>query len=180
MNVIIHIVIVEDNPPDVLVFRESLRRRGIAFTLEHYVNGEDAAKAVAAMTAPPDLFVLDLNIPRIHGLELLEAIRANPVTERATVVVLTSSRASSDKTQAEECGANLYLVKPDGFNEFVDQVGSAIQDLLNRQTTANGAHLAVSDRPVRRARHVRTENSAPPGRVRRRASGKTRAAGSPL
>lgn len=176
---ILHIVIVEDNPPDVLVFRECLRRRGIAFTIEHYLNGEDAAKAIVATTAPPDVFVLDLNVPRIHGLELLKVIRANPLTARAAVVILTSSRMADDRTRAEQEGADLYLIKPDGFREFVDRVGAAFEDFLNRKTSANGAEAVASACPAKPGRRVRAAAAGREARARRHVHGKARGVGSP-
>lgn len=176
---ILHIVIVEDNPPDVLVFRECLRRRGIAFTIEHYLNGEDAAKAIVAATAPPDLFVLDLNVPRIHGLELLKVIRANPLTAHADVVILTSSRMADDRTLAEQSGADLYLIKPDGFHEFVDRVGSALEDFLNREPSTNAAEAVASACPAKPARRVRAAAVAREARAPRHGHGKAHGAGSP-
>ncbi len=137
------IVIVDDNPPDVLVFRECLRRRGIAHALEHYLNGEDAAKAVVEMTTAPDLFVLDLNVPRIQGLELLLLIRANRLTARTPVAILTSSQAANDRTRAEQRGVDLYIVKPCGLSEYVDQVGGGIAALLDRRISSGGAKSAA-------------------------------------
>jgi two-component system response regulator len=69
------------------------------------------------MTVAPDLFVVDLNIPRIHGLELLRIIRGQEVTALAPVSILTSSQAGADKARAKELGANLHAVKPDGFKD---------------------------------------------------------------
>lgn len=121
---------VEDHLPDVMTFRESLARRGIAFTLEHYSDGEAAANAFAAMTAAPDLVVLDLQVPRIDGFDLLERIRGNAVTARTPVLVLTSSNAERDRVRAQQNGADSYLVKPSGFVEFMNAVASGIQRLL--------------------------------------------------
>ncbi len=174
-----HIVIVEDNPPDVLVFREALRRRGMAFTLEHFVNGEDAAKAVSFRSMPPDLFVLDLNLPRIHGLELLQLIRSNPVTAGTLVAILTSSQAPGDKARAEGLAADLYLVKPDGFKEFVDRVGAAIEELLNGRTSASEAETLTAGCPALPGRPVRAVAALQAGRGRRHAGGKVRRAGFP-
>lgn len=166
MNQVVDIVMAEDNPPDMFVFRESLRRRGIAFELENYTNGEEAAKAIAAMTSPPDLFVLDLNIPRIHGLELLRTIREHPLTASTPVAILTSSQADSDRTQAANYGADLYLVKPDGFKEFVDRVGAAIEELLKQRPSANGGQAAASGCRSRRRPHAPA--AARSGRASRR------------
>lgn len=178
MSAAVHVVLVEDNPLDVLVFREALRRRGIEFRLEHYANGKEAAKAIASMTQPPDLFVLDLNVPRIHGLELLRAIRELPAIAPAAVAILTSSPAPADRARAEESGADLYLVKPDGFQEFVNQIGAAVEQLLNRRSSADGAEARFNAHRRRRMRRAPLVPLAPA--ARRRVSGKARSAGSLL
>ncbi len=131
-----HIAIAEDHFPDVLAFRESLARRGIAFTLEHYSDGETAAKAIAAMTAPPDLLVVDLNLPRVDGFEVLNQIRNNPVTRHVPVMILTSSSAPADRIRAQQYGAALYLVKPGEFGEFLKKVAAGIQSLLAESGSA--------------------------------------------
>ena len=65
MGTAVRIMLVEDNVADVLLLKESLRHLAISFNLEHYENGEDAANAIAAMTDPPDLILLDINVPRV-------------------------------------------------------------------------------------------------------------------
>lgn len=131
----VRIVLVEDNPADVLLLKETLRQMGTLFTLEHYANGEDAANAIAAMTGVPDLFLLDVNIPRMNGLELLTLIRGHEATATATVAIFTSSQAPDDRTNAERLGADDYIVKPLGYYEFMDQVGPAVQRLLEAKTS---------------------------------------------
>jgi two-component system response regulator len=180
VTIVVHIVMVEDNPPDVLVFREALRRRGIAYTLDHYANGEDAAEAIQAMTVAPDLFVVDLNIPRIHGLEVLRIIRGQAVTALAPVAILTSSQAGADKARANELGANLYLVKPDGFKEFVNGVGANIEEFLASCSAGPRFNEPPPGLPAQRGRRIRAGAAAGlrrPG-ASRRAGGRTRAAGS--
>lgn len=129
----IRIVIVEDNPADVLLVREALNSREATFSLEHYSNGEDAAKAIAAMIDPPKLFLLDLNVPRVHGLELLRIVRACPAVSEVPVAILTSSQAAVDRTRSEQYGADVYIIKPLGYHEFVTVVGAAIGPLLTRK-----------------------------------------------
>jgi DNA-binding response OmpR family regulator len=129
----LRIVLVEDNPADVLLVREALKARGLRFSLEQYSNGEDAARAIAGMVAAPELFLLDLNIPRVHGLELLRIIRACPTVARALVAVITSSHAPEDRTQSEQHGVDSYIIKPYGYHEFVTDVGAAVTALLKRK-----------------------------------------------
>ena len=131
-----HIIVVEDNPADMILLREALTQHGISFQLKHYTNGEDAAKALAAAAQVPDLILLDLNVPRLDGFDLLRIIRGNPVLARTLVGIFTSSQAASDKKRAEELGADAYIVKPPGYQEFVAAVGTAIAKLLERKPGA--------------------------------------------
>jgi two-component system response regulator len=155
------IVVVEDNPADVLLLKEALKQHGIACELELFTNGEDAARAIAVMPEAPALFMLDLNVPRIHGLDLLRQIRARPEVAAAAVAIVTSSQAASDKTQSEQFGADAYIVKPMGYNEFVTNVGGAIVRLLNRPKAAGSAGI------TRRPACIRRNRQTLPSRARR-------------
>jgi len=124
------IVMVEDNPADVLLIRETLKSHGLTFSLEIYSNGEDAANAIATMTEAPNLFLLDLNVPRVPGLDLLQIVRKSPLVSHVRTAILTSSQTAEDKTRSEQYGADAYIVKPQGYHEFVTLVGSAIRALL--------------------------------------------------
>ena len=160
----IRIVIVEDNPVDVLLVREVLNNCGVTFTLEHYSNGDDAAKAIAAMIDAPKLFLLDLNVPRVHGLELLRIIRACPAVSEAPVAILTSSQAPEDRGRSEQYGADAYIDKPHGYHEFVTLVGAAIGGLLIHK--ASGRCSSSSHRS-RLCRQTRSTQWSDPGLVRR-------------
>jgi CheY-like chemotaxis protein len=130
------IVLVEDNAVDVLLIKEALRHHSLAYTLEHYANGEDAAKAIAAAVEPPDLFLLDLNVPRLHGLELLRIIRDLPLMAHVPVAIVTSSRAAGDRAESEQLGADAYIVKPSGYADYKTRVGQTIVELLQRKPRA--------------------------------------------
>ncbi len=143
---VFRIVVVEDNPADVLLLEEALKQHGVEYTLEHFSNGEEAAGAISAMREPPALFILDLNVPRIYGLELLRLIRETPAVAGAPVAILTSSQAPADKIQSQQLGASAYIVKPMGFQEFVANVGGPIVRLLRQENAAGGA--------VRRCSHA--------------------------
>lgn len=138
-----HIIIVEDNPADLVLLREALTQQGISFQLKHYTNGEDASKALAAAVQAPDLILLDLNVPRLDGFDLLRIIRGNRVLGHALVGIFTSSQAATDKKRAQELGADAYIVKPPGYQEFVASVGTAIAKLLERKPGA-GCRSAMS------------------------------------
>lgn len=125
----VDILLVEDNPGDVRLTREAFKEGRINNDLHVVTDGEAALDFLYQRgeheSAPePDLVLLDLNLPRIDGLELLERIRDDPDLTRIPVIVLTSSEAEEDVVQSYELHSNAYLTKPVNHREFVDLVRS--------------------------------------------------------
>lgn len=125
----VEILLVEDNPADVLMTRAAFEDFRITNTL-HVV--EDGVEALAylhqegefAGTPRPDLIMLDLNLPRKNGREVLAEIKADQALRTIPVVVLTTSKSEQDILQAYDLHANSYIVKPVGFVNFVEAVKS--------------------------------------------------------
>jgi CheY-like chemotaxis protein len=123
----IEILLAEDNPGDVKLTQKALEKGKIQNTL-HIVN--DGVEAMAFLRkegeyadAPrPDLILLDLNMPRMGGREVLEALDEEPSLGRIPVVILTSSEAEQDIIDSYDRHANAYLTKPINFEGFVDIV----------------------------------------------------------
>lgn len=123
----IDILLVEDSPADVLITREAFAEFKIFNTL-HVV--EDGVEAMAflnqdgkyASVPRPDLILLDLNLPRKNGREVLAEIKNDPRLKNIPVVVLTTSHSESDVLEAYDQHANCYIVKPVGFDNFVEAV----------------------------------------------------------
>ncbi|MEO7332289.1 MAG: response regulator [Minicystis sp.] len=123
------VLLVEDNAGDVRLTREALREGKVNNDL---LIAEDGIEAMAILRregrhsdAPrPDLILLDLNIPRMDGREVLAAIKNTPNLKRIPVVVLTSSRAEEDILQTYNLHANCYISKPVDFEKFVSVVRS--------------------------------------------------------
>jgi len=123
----IEILLAEDNPGDVKLTQKALEKGKIQNTL-HVVN--DGVEAMAFLReegeyadAPrPDLILLDLNMPRMGGREVLEALDEEPSLGRIPVVILTSSEAEQDIVDSYDRHANAYLTKPVNFEGFVDIV----------------------------------------------------------
>lgn len=123
----IDILLVEDNPTDVLLTRRALTRAKVHNTL-HVV--EDGVEALAflrhegqyARQPRPSLILLDLNLPRKDGREVLAELKHDPVLRRIPVVVLTTSRDEQDVTRAYDNHANCYITKPVDFNQFTEVV----------------------------------------------------------
>jgi CheY-like chemotaxis protein len=128
------ILLVEDNPADVKITQRALRESDFPVELLVVRDGEEAVdyllrRGVHAGTDNwrcPDLILLDLNLPRLNGLEVLQRIRATPALRTVPVVVLTTSRRQEDVQHTYEAGANTYIEKPQDFARFV-QVLQTIQ-----------------------------------------------------
>ncbi len=129
------IVIVEDNPADVFLVREALQAYGIVCDLKAYDTGEEAVKglsryATGESIAAPNLILLDWNLPAIGGADVLRALRQWPRFQSLPVAILTSSGSPSDRTEAFRLGATRFIQKPMGYEEFIEQVGQQVRELL--------------------------------------------------
>jgi len=130
----IEILLVEDDPGDVLMTQEAFRDYKIANRLTVVSNGEDAIAYLRkqgrfAGVATPDLVLLDLNLPRRDGREVLLDIKGDPSLRRIPVVILTTSEAEEDVIAAYDLHANAYVRKPVDFDQFVAAV-RAIDDFF--------------------------------------------------
>lgn len=120
----LEILLVEDNPADVRLVREALTEGGVPARLHWVPSGEAALgflrrEGDSAASPTPDLVLLDLNGPGLHGLEVLAAIKRDPALLSIPVVVLTSSAARADVQAAYAAHANSYVVKPDDYEQFL-------------------------------------------------------------
>jgi CheY-like chemotaxis protein len=128
------ILLVEDNPADVKITQRALRDGALPVDLIVARDGQEAVEyllrqgthAADAGWRVPDLILLDINLPRLTGLQVLERIRGTPAMRATPVVVLTTSRRQEDVQQMYAAGANTYIEKPQDFNRFV-QVLQLIQ-----------------------------------------------------
>jgi CheY-like chemotaxis protein len=124
---VIQVLLVEDDPGDVLMTREAFEDNKVANTL-HVVN--DGAEALAFLRkegehagAPtPDLVLLDLNLPRMDGREVLAAVKADDELRQIPIVVLTTSEAEEDVLRSYALHANAYVTKPVDFDRFIEVV----------------------------------------------------------
>ena len=125
----VEVLLVEDDPGDVILTQEGLRASKLHINLHVVDNGE---KALAFLhreppyeDAPrPGLIILDLNLPRVNGMEVLKEIKSNEVLQTIPTVILTTSRAEEDVVRSYKLGANCYVSKPLNLDEFVKVVGS--------------------------------------------------------
>jgi CheY-like chemotaxis protein len=130
----IEVLLVEDDPGDVLMTKEAFADYKIANRLTVVTNGEDAIAYMRkqgpyAEAPTPDLVLLDLNLPRRDGREVLRDIKEDPQLRRVPVVVLTTSDAEEDVLASYDLHANAYVRKPVDFEQFVAAV-RAIDDFF--------------------------------------------------
>lgn len=131
----VRISLVEDNPGDVYLLEKALYDHHIAYELTRYEDGEQAIKEFSKPDcSPPDLILLDLKLPRHGGFDVLRAVRSAPVLVGVPVGILTSSDAARDRHRAELIGAERYIHKPPTLEEFIQDVGDAIEDMLGDTT----------------------------------------------
>ncbi len=128
----VDVLLVEDNPNDAELTLRALRAsvRG-----ERFLHVEDGVKALgmlfaegdtpARLAKPPRMILLDLKLPRLDGLEVLRRVKQDERTRSIPVVVLTSSREERDILESYRLGANSYLVKPVGFEEYIAAIKEA-------------------------------------------------------
>ena len=124
------ILLVEDNPAHAELVRRSLEEHRVANQIYHVTNGEAALDylhqrngyADPKQSPRPHVILLDLRLPRIDGLEVLEEIKTSPDLKDIPVVVLTTSSAEQDVARAYDNHANSYLVKPMDFEKFVQMM----------------------------------------------------------
>jgi two-component system, chemotaxis family, response regulator Rcp1 len=125
----VEILLVEDNPGDVRLTREALREGKVRNNLHVAADGVEAGQFLRregkfANAVRPDLILLDLNLPRKDGREVLEDIKSDPALRHIPVVVLTSSQAEQDILRAYELHANCYVTKPVDLDQFIHVVHS--------------------------------------------------------
>ena len=124
------ILLVEDDPNDVFLIQRAFRRANIVNPVQVVQDGEAAVLYLSSQEPYADrdryplpiLMLLDLKLPRLSGLEVLEWLRQQPELRRLLVVVLTSSRENADVNRAYDLGANSYLVKPVAFDGLLEMV----------------------------------------------------------
>ena len=121
---VIHILLVDDDPGDVRLTLESLKRSKLYSSIDTVDNGEEALAYLRqegkySNSPRPDLILLDLNMPRKDGRETLEEIKKDPKLRLIPVVVLTTSSSEADVFKSYDLGANCYITKPVDLTEFM-------------------------------------------------------------
>jgi CheY-like chemotaxis protein len=132
----VRILLVEDNPADVRMIREALAVSRIPHELHVAEDGEQALEHVRRAGTPlPDLMLVDLNVPRVHGHDVISQIRADASIRRFPIVVLTGSKLEKDIERSFALQADEHIVKPARLFEYVGELAFAI-GLARRQPAA--------------------------------------------
>ncbi|TCJ14526.1 response regulator [Flaviaesturariibacter flavus] len=127
MEKVINILLVEDDELDVIDIRRTLDKMNIVYHLEHARNGEDALRLLEGSV--PDVALVDINMPKMNGIEFLQSVRSHPEWKGLKCFIITTSDEKVDRVAASELGVSGYIVKPlkinnpssmDAFNLMID------------------------------------------------------------
>ncbi len=144
----VDVLLVEDNPNDAELTMRALRA---SVRSERFMHAEDGVKALgllfeeggaARLAKLPRMILLDLKLPKLDGLEVLRRVKQDERTRSIPVVVLTSSKEERDIFESYRLGANSYLVKPVGFEEYIAAIKEACRYwlVLNQPPLHDGAN----------------------------------------
>jgi two-component system response regulator len=133
------ILVVEDNPDDEMLILRALKKCDVTEIVDVARDGEQAMDYIRALgvdnlgqaSKNPDLIILDLKLPKVEGLTVLECIRHNKYLKRTPVVIMTSSDEKIDKIKSYDLGANSYIRKPIDFETFCSTVNDIHNYWLN-------------------------------------------------
>jgi len=130
------LLLVEDSPADVYLVREAMRREGLKVHWDIADDGEWAIRMIDevdsnASSPCPDVLLLDLNVPRCTGDEVLERIRKSPRLANTPVVIMTSSESLDDRDRLMKLGATEYFRKPSNLREFM-KLGRLVREVYER------------------------------------------------
>jgi two-component system, chemotaxis family, response regulator Rcp1 len=124
----LRILLVEDSPSDVRLIREALKETPLQVQITLARDGVEAMEYLrqsqSGLVNRPDIILLDLNLPRKNGREVLAEVKAAPGLKQIPVLIMTSSKADEDIKQAYSLNANCYIAKPGNLQDYVDVVRS--------------------------------------------------------
>jgi CheY-like chemotaxis protein len=134
-----HIVVIEDSDADIYLLKHALQENGIEFEMTTFDNGEEGLAALCGSGKPaidlpaPDLILVDLNVPRSDGFEVIRKIRATPRLNDVPVAVLTSYASPAAQKKCEALGAAAWIRKETQLHALVATVGAAVRNLLEQR-----------------------------------------------
>ncbi len=134
------VVVAEDNRPDVFLIREALDQEGLNYRLDSVDNGDEMLRFIDSLEADvdapcPDVFLIDLNLPRRSGGEILSCMRASRRCADIPAIVISSSDAPGDRELAATFGAKHYFRKPSDLSEFL-KIAKYIREAVEQHPAA--------------------------------------------
>jgi CheY-like chemotaxis protein len=118
------ILLVEDDSVDAMTVKRAMRDLQVGHSVIHSINGEEAMKyLINPDTEKPFVILLDLNMPKMNGIEFLKVMKTHPDLKTIPVIVLTTSKEKRDVLESFELGAAGYMVKPVDYSKFVEILG---------------------------------------------------------
>ncbi len=137
----LHILLAEDNPGDIFLVQQALRQHGIPHELHIVRDGEQALATVAHLGEPgqtpcPDVMLLDLNLPKVDGPDVLCQFRKHPACVNTPVVVISSSDARKDRERMAQLGVSRYFRKPSSFDAFME-LGAVVKSVVGEGDDEN-------------------------------------------
>jgi DNA-binding response OmpR family regulator len=138
-----HVLLVEDNPADVLMVREAIRTSAVMSDVLIAYDGKQARRFLNDFHFEPDLVFLDLKVPLFNSFEFLEHLHAN---QGPPVIVLTASLNPEDTQHAMKAGAKEYIIKPSDMDEFLNVVRDALARWGDEQAEREGRGVVRTPR----------------------------------
>jgi CheY-like chemotaxis protein len=127
MNSAVTIIMIEDDEGHATLIRRNIRRAGVMNEIKHFADGAQAreyltARSEASWSSEPVLVLLDLNLPDISGIELLEYIKNEPNLRLTPVIILTTTDDQLEIKRCYELGCNVYITKPVDYDQFANAI----------------------------------------------------------
>lgn len=130
----VNVLLVEDNPGDVRLIREALKDAEPSINITVAPDGLEAMRILNSTVKPPNLIILDLNLPRKSGQEVLKEVKADQKLKMIPIVILTTSSSREDINETYENRVNAFITKPIDLDKFIRVINSLQDFWLNNAT----------------------------------------------
>jgi CheY-like chemotaxis protein len=128
----IKILLIEDDADDIELLEEALKQNNISYSLNVVMEGDKVTSYLNSVDSLPQVIVLDFNLPKLHGREILNILKSSDQFKKIPVVVLTTSAAKEDAEYALNLGASHFITKPTSMKDFSTTVTLITQSATNR------------------------------------------------
>lgn len=136
----LNILLVEDDQDDIDLMQDALRDNGVEFSVDVIKQGDKAMPYLESCKKIPDIILLDLNLPKVHGREILDSIKSSHSFKDIPVVILTTSSSKEDIEYCVKAGANSFITKPYTVDGFKEMVVSIVEIAEGKFTPARTIH----------------------------------------